>query len=588
MAVGPASAHGRGEGATGGNRWSGGGTPTTERASWTGRLLVSLRAPGGGRAHASAVQAVLARSRATIDGPGLPEIGMLTVRPPAGVSAASMLRRLRSQPGVRAVSLERRFVFRDVVLAAVNDPALNTFEAAPGTPSDTPIEWWAARENLPQAWGITHGEGAKLAVIDSGIDASHPEFAGRVDYAADFDSNAADGPALVDQAGHGTHVAGLACADADNGIGLAGAGYDCQLLIEKSDLTESSVIRAIIDATNHGAQAINMSFGTQGSAPAPPQLDEAVRYAYRHNVVMVAAAADQAVTEQGDPANVLQPAGSGPELAGGLGLSVTSADFNSQRSAFAGFGNEISMAAYGSFYDLASEGGPPGLLSTFPGNSTTIERGSVEPPAPACRCRVALNGDGRYGYLEGTSMAAPQVAAVAALIRQLNPGLSAAQVIQLLKQTAQRPAGAGWTEDLGWGILNAGAAVTAASEIDTLAPTSHLVGVPRSTRHTVITLRWRGVDPALPGIRAPGIALYELYRSIDRGHPVKVATLPAGTTSLKVHLKPGHLYSWYTIAIDNAGTREPAKAQAKQSPTLVGLGLRSRNTARSRHARSRR
>ncbi len=580
MGSGPATANGRGEESRGGER-SGESVPGAEQTPLTGRLLVSLRAPRHGRAHASAVEAVLARSRATLDGPSLPEIDMLTVRPPAGVSAASMLGRLRAQPGVRSVSLERRFSFRDVVLAGVNDPTLSTLETAPGTPANIPIEWWAPRENFPQAWGITHGAGAKVAVIDSGIDAAHPEFAGRIEYSANFDSDAADGPALSDQAGHGTHVAGLACADANNGIGLAGAGYECQLLIEKSDLTESSVIRSIIDATNHGAQAINMSFGTQGSAPAPSQLYEAVQYAYRHNVVMVAAAADQAVTEQGDPANVLQPPGSGPELPVGLGLSVTAANFDSQRSAFAGFGSEISMAAYGSFYDLASQGGPPGLLSTFPSNSTTIERGTANPPAPACECRTNLGGDPRYAYLEGTSMAAPQVAAVAAMIRQLNPGLTAGQVIQLLKQTAQRPVGVGWTEDLGWGILNAGAAVTGARDIDTLAPVSRLVSVPRSTRHTVITIKWSGSDPALPGIHAPGIGLYEVFRSIDRGRAVRIATVPSTVTSLKVRVKPGHLYGWYTIAIDNAGTREPSKARARQSLTLVQAAARG-HRARSR------
>jgi serine protease len=548
--------------------------PAEAPTSLTGRLLVSLRAPTRGRAHAAAVDAVLARSGARPDGASVPQLGMLTVRPAAGTSLRRLMLKLRAEPGVRAVTPERRFTARGVVIALTNDPAMNLLEGAQGTPANTPLEWWALRENLPEAWGITQGAGAKVAVIDSGIDASNPEFAGRIDYFADFDSEPGEGSALTDQTGHGTHVAGLACATANNGIGIAGAGYDCQLLVEKSDLTESSVIRSIVDATDHGAQAINMSFGTTGAVPAPPQLYEAVRYAYRHNVVMVAAAADVPVTEQGDPANVLQPAGSGPELTAGMGLDVTSANFESQRSAFAGFGSEISMAAYGSFYDNAAQGGPPGLLSTFPGNTTAIERGTLEPFAPPCGCRVSLGGDDRYAYLEGTSMAAPQVAAVGALIRQLNPGLSAAQIIQLLKQTAQRPTGAGWTAGLGWGILNAGAAVTAASEMDTLPPVSRLIGVPRSTRHSEITLRWTGSDPALPGIRAPGIALYEVYRSIDHGRAVKIAMLPAGVTTLRVHLKPGRVYGWYTVAIDNNGLREGAKALSRAHSTVARAGPR--------------
>lgn len=427
---------------------------------------MSLRAPAHGRAHAAAVEAVTARSGALLEGPSVQQIDMLTVRAPPGVSLATLARRLRAQRIVRDVAVERRFSFRSAAPEALpNDPALSVPELAPGTPPGTPLEWWALREGLPRAWAITHGVGAKVAVIDSGIDASHPEFAGRIDYFNDLDGDPGEGSALIDRAGHGTHVAGLACAAANNGIGLAGAGYECHLLIEKSDLTEGSVIKAIVDATDHGAQAINMSFGTEGGSPAPPQLRDAVRYAYRHKVVLVAAAADEAVAGQGDPADVLQPLGSASRLGSGLGLTVTSADFADQRSPFAGYGSEISMAAYGSFAGASAEGGPPGIFSAFPANPTSIESG-VESGLPPCPyCRATLAGDDRYGYLAGTSMAVPQVAAVAAMIRRLAPNLSAGQVIQLLELMARRSLQGGWSPDLGWGILDAGAAVAAAQRM---------------------------------------------------------------------------------------------------------------------------
>jgi subtilisin family serine protease len=404
-----------------------------------------------------------AAAGARLDGPSVPQIGMVTVRQRPGESLAALARRLRALPAVRAVAPERRFVFRDALAEGPDDPALRSLESTPGAPAGTPIEWWAAREDLQEAWSVTHGDGAKVAVIDSGIDASHPEFAGKIAHTADFDGEPGDGPAILDRIGHGTHVAGLACAAANNGVGIVGAGYDCRLLVEKSDLTEASVIESIVDATDHGAQSINMSFGTDGGAPPSPQLREAIRYAYRHNVILVAAAADEPVAREGDPADVLQPPGSGSQLTAGLGLTVTSADFADHRSAFAGYGSEISLAAYGSFYDASGEGGPPGILSTFPANQTTIEQGTLSPPAPPCAaCRTTLGGDDRYAYLAGTSMAAPQVAAVAALIRELAPSLSAAQVIQLLKLSARRPLGASWNSQLGWGILDAGAAVSAA------------------------------------------------------------------------------------------------------------------------------
>lgn len=439
----------------------------------TGRLLVTLRAHAHGRAHASAGAALAASIGGRLDGPSVPQLGMLTVRPRPGESLAALARRLRAEPGVREVGLERRFSYRAAAATPPqpDDPALRSVEATPGSPPDTPVEWWALREDFPEAWAITHGAGARVAVIDSGIDASHPELAGKIDYSADFDGEPGDGPAIFDRVGHGTHVAGLACAAANNGIGIVGAGYDCRLVIEKSDLTEGSVIQAIVNATDHGALAINMSFGTDGASVAPPQLREAIRYAYRHNVILVAAAADEPLAEQGDPASVLQPPGSGPQLTAGLGLTVTSADFADRRSAFAGYGGEISLAAYGSFHDYAGEGGPPGILSTFPANTTTIERGTLAPALPPCTlCRATLAGDSRYAYLAGTSMAAPQVAAVAAMIRRLAPNLSAAQVIQLLKLTARRALGSAWNAQLGWGILDAGAALTAARG---MARTSH-------------------------------------------------------------------------------------------------------------------
>jgi subtilisin family serine protease len=555
-------------------------------AGLTGRVLVSLRAPAHGRAHASAVIA-LAAAGARLDGPTAPQIGMVTVVPPRGVAAAALVRRLRRLPTVRAASLEQRFSPREVP----DDPTMSAAETAPGTPPGTPIEWWALRENMPRLWDVTHGAGAVVGVIDSGIDATHPEFAGRIDRANDLDSTSGDGPADTDQFGHGTHVAGMACAAAANGAGLAGAGYGCHLIVEKTDFSEGSVVQAITDATDHGALAINMSFGTDGSQPAPPALYDAVSYAYARNVVLVSAAQDSPVTQQGDPSNVLQPDGSGPDISQGRGLSVTAANFNDQRSSFAGLGTEISLAAYGSFYDSSNQGGPPGLLSTFPADHVGLEDPAIDltnpgsPLIPPCGCRTTVNGDNRYAYLAGTSMASPQVAAVAALVRRLNPDLGAGDVIRLLKQTARRAPGAGWSQDLGWGILDAGAAVDAARTIDRRAPVSHLTA-PRTTRHSVVTLTWTGSDPAPAGLVASGIDHWDVYRQTGAAAGVRIASLPAAQTSLPVRVVAGRLYGWFVVAVDRAGNRE-AK-HAAEAHTRV-IRSRARSTARRpRHAVARR
>ena len=514
-------------------------------------MLVSLRAAPPAHASAAALTAFAARAGAGAVGPVVPQIGLVTVSPPAGVSLGAFVRTLRREPGVRTVSLERRLSLRFLP----NDPALTTLETATGTPPGTPVEWWPPREDLPRAWDISRGDGATVAVIDTGVDASHPELAGKIAATADFDSNSGDGPPTTDGVGHGTHVASIACAASGNGIGLAGAGLDCKLIVEKSDLSDASVAQAIVDATNRGADAINMSFGTDGSTPAPPALVDAVNFAFAHNVVMAAAAADSAVTEQGDPANVLQPSGSGPDITQGRGLTVTAADFSDQRAPFAGFGSEISIAAYGSF---ASNSGPAGIFAAFPHSVTSLETGSLlpPPPQPPCGCRTTFQGDNGYAYLQGTSMATPMVAAVGALMRHLNPGLSASDIITLIKQTARRPAGSGWNQDLGWGILDGGAALDAARHIDRDPPQAQLAPIPKRTRRGKLTLRWTATDPAPPGVIAPGIDHFEIWRAYDRRPPALLAT--TAQTSLLVHLHGGHRYGFFVRAVDRAGLHQPA------------------------------
>ena len=505
---------------------------------YTGRLLVLLDRHAPARAVAAAADALPA-------GHSVPQIGLVTVRPRPGESLHALAVRLRADPRVRSVTPEARFHFREVP----DDPAMSTAEVYPGTPPGTTLEWWAAREHLPEAWDVTHGDGAVVAVIDSGIDATHPEF-DRVKETMDLDSTPGDGPATVDEQGHGTHVASLACAAAANGIGIAGAGYGCSLLVIKSDLSDSSVADAIVAATDHGADAINLSFGEDGRAVAPESEVRAIDYAYDHDVTLVAAAADTPVTEQGDPANVLQPTGTGPDINSGKGLSITAADFDDRRASFAGFGTQISMAAYGAFrYGANPPSGPPGILGAFPSNATQIDQGP-----PPCNCRTFVGGASNYAYLSGTSMATPMVTAVAALIHHVNPGLHAADVIRILKQTATRAPGSGWNQDLGWGILDAGAALDAAKGIDRTPPVSKLraPGRVRGGRH--FALRWTGHDPAPAGLTASGIARYEVWRSLNGGTAKRIAVTTHTTLRLKSRF--GSRYAFFTIAVDNAGNRE--------------------------------
>ena len=130
------------------------------------------------------------------------------------------------------------------------------------------MQWTLGREGFYSAWNISRGDGALVGVIDTGIDGSHPDLRSKIALAVDQQSPSdARGTAMTDEIGHGTHVASLACAATGNGIGMAGAGYNCRLLIEKSDFSDSSIAAAIVDAANRHVDALNMSFGPAGRQP---------------------------------------------------------------------------------------------------------------------------------------------------------------------------------------------------------------------------------------------------------------------------------------------------------------------------------
>ena len=514
----------------------------------TGRLLVTL---SGGDEHDHPTAFAAARFSTRV-----PEIGLVAVRPLPGESLSALRRRLASDPRVAAVSVEHRAVPR----FTPDDPALTDPEHASGTPPGTPVQWWPARMGLFEAWDLADGSDALVGVIDSGIEGGHPDLATKVRDTLDADPTSGAGGPLTDEAGHGTHVASLACAAANNATGLAGAGRDCGLLVAKTDFSDGAVAQAIVDAADRGVESLVMSFGTDGGRQPPRALVDAIEYAAERDVVMVAAAADQETDEQGDPANILQPTGTGPDLERNLGLSVTAATYYDRKAAFAGRGSQISLAAYGAF---ERGQGPRGLLGAFPAAETSFERGEVgPPPTPPCRCRTTYRGDNRYAYLQGTSMATAIVGGVAALVRDLNPDVPAPEVVRLLKETARRPAGSGWSPELGWGIVDAAAALRRAAALDRTAPSSKLRAPSRIRRRTV-TLRWRGDDRAPANVTSSGIARYEVWRSVDGLRPVKLTI--TRRTSYRLKLRRGRRYAFFTIAVDRAGNRElpPARADAR-------------------------
>ena len=332
--------------------------------------------------------------------------------------------------------------------------------------------------------------------------------------------------------------------------GGVGSGLNCRLLVVKTDLSDGSIARSIVQATDRGADAINMSFGSD-TPIAPRPIVDAIEYASSKGVILVSAAGDEPDEEQGYPSNLLQPTGPGGVLAAGRGLTVTASNFAGLRASFAGRGSQISLAAPGAFEGT----GPRGIFASFPANRTELESGGgLLFPGDDCNCRTTFGGDTRYAYLQGTSMATPIVAGVAALVRELNPDATARDIIRAIKESATRPAGSGWNGDLGWGILDAAAAVNAVRAIDRRAPESTLRGRRRVRRARATTLRWTGADNAPGALQPSGIEAFEVYRSANRRPYRRIKR--TRRASLKVKVKPGSLYRFYTIAVDKAGNRE--------------------------------
>ncbi len=294
--------------------------------------------------------------------------------------------------------------------------------------------------------------GPRIAVIDSGIDGTHPEFAGKIAAHRSF----VGGSALTDTQGHGTLVAGLIAAQTNNGVGVAGMAFGSQLLVAKVVRGNRSVsleaeAEAIRWAVDNGARVINLSLGglrdprnADRDTFSPLEAD-AIKYAYARGVVVVAAAgnADQAPTTPWPYASY--PAA----LPHVLGVGALSKEGNVPP-----FSNRDPV-----FVDIAAPGQE--LTSTFPRNLTALRPSCVEQGYTPC-------ASDDFRRVEGTSFAAPQVSAAAALMLSMRPNLHADQVTSLLTRTADDQSSAtgcprcpGGRDPLtGWGRLHAARAIS--------------------------------------------------------------------------------------------------------------------------------
>ena len=265
--------------------------------------------------------------------------------------------------------------------------------------------------DAPEAWDYTLGSPeVKIAILDTGIDQNHEDLEAKIG----LQDNFTESDTLDDLYGHGTHVAGIAAATTNNSTGVAGVGYQSSLMNVKvlgdnASGYYSRIASGIIWAADNGADVINLSLGAGRKSIA---LEDAVNHAWGKGVVIVAAAGNSNNSSKTYPAYYSNC------------IAVAATDNNDVKASF---------SSYGSWVDVAAPG--ENIYSTFPNHSYTIGKSL------------------KYDYGNGTSMSAPFVAGIAALVWATDLGVSNQAVREQIETTADVIAGTGkyWV----WGRVNA-------------------------------------------------------------------------------------------------------------------------------------
>jgi thermitase len=308
------------------------------------------------------------------------------------------------------------------------------------------FQWALGQIGASAAWDMSVGSGSRIAILDSGLDwdpfnpngaPTHPEFQGAVVAYQEYFCFICDG-IPEDNNGHGTHVAGIASANTNNGFGIAGTSPSSGLIIAKvceglpregapCDLAAGT--QALIDVANvpGGVDVANLSFGGTASGP---ELENAVDYATGRGVLVVAATGNNASTAPFYPAAY-------PNA-----FAVSSTNIQDGISAFSNTGSYVDISAPGGDQGAGEEN----IFSTYP------------------------QFIGSFEFLAGTSQAAPHVAGTAALLAA--QGMNAKQIRERLQDTATDLGPCGTDTGYGAGRLDAGAALGAT------APTANCFGPP--------------------------------------------------------------------------------------------------------------
>jgi subtilisin family serine protease len=323
-------------------------------------------------------------------------------------SEKAIANKLKHNPHFKFAELDQRVE----VSATTNDPMLGS-------------EWHINKIGAATAWDSVQGTGVTIAILDSGMDAAHPDLAGNaVAGYNSYDNNTN----TADVCGHGTKAAGSAAAAANNAVGVAGVANKARIMPVRIAYNNSGSCYAYFStmasgvtwAADHGARVVNISYA---NVPTSSAVQSAANYLKGKGGLLFVSAGNYNRDEGFTPTDTM--------------IAVSATD---------SYDNRASFSSYGAFVSLSAPGA--GIYTTVMG--------------------------GGYGAVNGTSFASPVAAAVAALVMSANPSLSADQVKNILFTTAVDLGTAGRDIYFGYGRVNAAAAVAAAKSMpapDTTAPT---------------------------------------------------------------------------------------------------------------------
>jgi len=404
-----------------------------------------------------------------------------------------------------------------------------------GTPDDPGFvnQWGMVKIEAPQAWDVTTGSASiNIAILDTGVDPDHPDLGNKIISNINFSGS----DTVDDVFGHGTHVAGIAAASTNNGIGVAGLGYaanimNVKVLADNGAGAHSAIAAGIIWAADNGAQIINMSFGGGGSTQT---LEDAVNYAWSKGVVVVAAAGNNGNSYMVYPAGYTDC------------IAVAATDRDDARASWSNYGDWVDVAAPGT-----------GIYSTIKGDS--------------------------YGYKSGTSMASPHVAGLAALVfATVSDANGDGKLNDEVRSRIETTCDVIGVSGIGYGRINAAAAVGSvpvlpgkiSGQVTDAADGSLISGAQVSDGiRTVLTdaTGQYAIDDVPPGTYQVA-ASKDGYETVSLVVDVISETTAVANFSLNKVIVPGSITGSVTSAKDGSATAGATVTDGTRTTTTDGTG----------------